>query len=249
MRLTPSDRVLALHEEILATPRALCAERALLVTRFFRDEADREEPIVVQKARAIAAILARKQVRIHPRERLVGCFTSKRVGGGLYPELHGVVMLEDLFRFGRRGVNPFVVSPEDRRRLLVEVLPYWASRVMVLRGQPLHRAARFVVDQLSPIRYLVNESGGISHFVPDLAGLLARGTTGTRVAIDERHRTVRDGTPEAAELEAMRIACDGMDAFADGYRGEAERAAKRESSRRRARSRRRCRPSCFGRSP
>ena len=160
------ERLQALHADILAARPGLCAERALLVTEYFRDRRNAARPVVVQKAEALAQVLARKQVRIHPRELLVGCFTSRRVGGSLYPELHGVVVMEDLFRFHRRAVNPLEVDPKDRTALITRVLPFWATRVTALRGQPLGWTARYLLDQLRPVRYLVNEAGGVSHFVP-----------------------------------------------------------------------------------
>ena len=57
--LDSSERVLALDKEIRATPRALCAERAVLLTRYFREEAKWAEPMgdsctmIVKKAAAL----------------------------------------------------------------------------------------------------------------------------------------------------------------------------------------------------
>jgi len=202
-------RVRALHEEVLAFRPALCAERALLVTEFFRARRGAGAPVVVQKAEALTHVLRGKQVRIHPRELLVGCFTSHRVGGGLYPELHGVAMLEDLGRFDRRAVNPLAVAPADRRRLLREVLPFWLPRIMAIRALPPARVARFLADQLAPTFHLINETGGISHFVPDYQGtaiwtslgamylhLLQRASPGSARPIVRAYRAAieRDGT-------------------------------------------------------
>ncbi len=223
-----SERVRALHEEVLRTRPSLCAERALLVTEHFRAGRDAAEPMVVRKARALAHVLREKRVRIYPRELLVGCFTSHRVGGGLYPELHGVAVMEDLFVFDRRAVNPFEVAPADRRRLLGEVLPYWLPRFLAVRAFPPLRAVRFVAEQLGATRYLINETGGISHFVPDYQGLVTRGTEGFRREAAERLAALPESAPEAAFLRSVRIACDGLDAFAAGYRRAAEAAASRE---------------------
>ena len=118
--LDSSERVLALDKEIRGTPRALCAERAVLLTRYFREEAKWAEPMgdsctmIVKKAAALSYILRNKRIRIYPRELLVGNFTSHRVGGGIFPELHGVAMMEDLFRFPHRPLNPLAVSREER---------------------------------------------------------------------------------------------------------------------------------------
>jgi formate C-acetyltransferase len=226
--LALSQRVRALHEEVLAGPPALCAERALLVTRYFRGGRDRHEPMVVRKAGALGQVLRQKQVRIYPRELLVGCITTHRVGGGLFPELHGVAMLEDLFRFERRGVNPLRLSRRDRWRLLVEVLPYWLPRFLAVRARPPRGTLRFLADQLAPTFYLINETGGVSHFVPNYQGLLTRGTEGYRAEASARLAELAPGSEAAQFLRAVQVVCDGLEAFADGYRREALAQAARE---------------------
>lgn len=216
-----SSRVKGLHAAIQEAPLSLCAERALLVTRYFKDPAHRTKPMVIQKAEALASVLANKRVQIYPHELLVGNFTSSRVGGGLYPELHGVVMMEDLFRFETRKVNRLKLQPGDRKRLLTEVLPFWATRVLALRGRPLLAALRFVLDQTAPARFLINESGGVSHFVPDYKGLLERGTSGFRKEAVERAAQEPKGSPATDFYTAVQTACDGLERFAEGYQRKA----------------------------
>ncbi len=220
-----SDRVQSLHREVLGARPALCVERALVVTDFFKRRADASEPMVIQKGRALARLLEKKTVRIYPNELLVGCFTSHRVGGGLYPELHSMVVMEDLFRLDKRKSNPFAVASEDRRQLLTRVIPYWLPRFMGLRAFPLPDALRFFAEQLKGARYIINESGGISHFVPDLETLLAGGTNHYRQVATERLEDVSPGSESAAFLRSVIIVCDGLDAMAAGFAAEAQRQA------------------------
>ncbi|MBW2529510.1 MAG: pyruvate formate lyase family protein, partial [Deltaproteobacteria bacterium] len=224
-----SDRLAALHRTVLETRPALCAERAVLVTRYFANRDNRHKPMVRQKAEALASVLCNKRARIYPRELLVGCFTAHRVGGGVLPELHGVAMLEDLLAFDRRQVNPLQVSRRDRRQLLIEVLPFWASRFLALQIRPRRRALRFIATQLDGSRYVVNEAGGISHVVPNYRALLERGTDGFRRDVARRLESVAAGSPEADFLEGVRTVCDGLDGFADGYRREALQQAAAET--------------------
>jgi formate C-acetyltransferase len=224
-----NDRVLRLHEEVRGTPPALCAERARLVTRYFREVASRREPMILQRAGALAYLLRHKEARVYPGELLVGCFTAHRVGGGLYPELHGVAMLEDLFRFEDRKVNPLQVSRVDRRKLLTEVLPYWAPRFLALRSRPLLASLRFIAEQLAPVSHLINESGGISHFVPDYEGLLARGTTGFREEATAALTESKPGSEAAHFLRAVEVVCQGLESFAERYREVALAQAAQEN--------------------
>lgn len=231
--LALSERVQALHNEVRASRPAVSAERAVLVTRYFRRRANRSKPMLLQKAEALAEVLRYKQRHIYPGELLVGCFTASRVGGELYPELHGVVMLEDLLRFERRPINPLSLSAGERRQLLREVLPFWLTRFMAIRARPLSRALRFVADQLSPKRYLINESAGVSHFVPNYEALLRQGTDGFCRRAEARLGAEPSDSPAAHFLRAVQVVCHGLEDFAEGYRRTAEQLARQEPRERR----------------
>jgi formate C-acetyltransferase len=230
--LALSDRVLALDEEIRGTPRALCAERAVLLTRYFREEAEWSEPMgdsftmIVKKAGALRYILRNKRIRIYPQELLVGNFTSHRVGGGIFPELHGVAMMEDLFRFPHRSVNPLAVSKEERRQLLREVLPFWIRRVPGAKALPFRAQLRLAAEQIDPKFYLINEIAGISHFVPDYQGLVTRGTEGYRNEAATLQKQTKPGSSAFQFCEAVQIVCDALDEFGGRYREEARRLAR-----------------------
>ncbi len=223
------ERVEELHREVLGTRPAMCSERAVLITRYFRKRANRRKPAVIGKAEALAHVLNEKSVRIYPRELLVGCFSSHRVGGAVFPELHGIALLEDLFRVERRRVNPLEISNADRLRMVTEVFPFWLPRFLGMRMRPLHRALRIVREQLSPKLYLLIELGGISHFVPDYHGLVTRGTDGFRREARAKLSSVPEDSEEARFLTAIVTICDGLDAFAENYRREAERLAEIET--------------------
>lgn len=226
--VTVSERVRRLHETVLHTQSAVCAERALLVTRYFKKRSNRKKPVVLQKGEALAYILRNKKVRIYPDELLVGCFSSHRVGGGLFPELHGLIMFEDLFTFRKREVNPLNLSFKERRQLLTKVLPFWLTRFLALRIRPFRQAVRIILEQLSPTFYLINELGGISHIVPDYKGLVSLGTEGFRKKVAEEKEKTAKGSSESTFLRSIEAVCDGLDSFADGYRREALRLAKTE---------------------
>jgi formate C-acetyltransferase len=212
-----SGRVWRLREAVQGERPAVCSERARLVTEFHRSHGD-GEPAVVRQARAMRHLLRHRRAEIYPDELLVGNFTSHRVGGSVLPELHGVAMLEDLLSFQRREVNPLCVSVRDRAILALGVIPYWLPRFLALRAFPLPRALKFISDQLSGKRYIINESGGISHFVPDYARLLALGSRG----IAAEARRLEADAEDPAFYKAVRIVCLGLEEMAEAYVRRAE---------------------------
>lgn len=224
-----SARVDRLRQAVQAARPGVCPERALLWTEYFRDRARRDRPVEVQAAEAITEVLQRKTVRIHPDELVVGNFSSKRVGGAIYPELHGVAMLQELDTFAHRDVNPLDVTAEEVAALS-RIRWFWARRMI---GYRAHRApwdkVRFLREQLRPTFYTVNELGGIAHVVPDHARLVAEGTDG--IVRDARavRASLRDDDPRQAFLEAVTIAAEGLASFGERYAAEADRLAEGES--------------------
>ncbi|MBU1742546.1 MAG: glycyl-radical enzyme activating protein, partial [Proteobacteria bacterium] len=227
-RKTFSERVWRLRGAVQAAAPEVCAERALLVTRYFRKKINRKKPTAVAKAEALSRVLIGKTATIYDDELLVGCFSSKRVGGSIFPELHGVAMLEDLLAFKGRGVNPLKITARDGLALGLKVFPFWANRFLARKAFPFWRALRFIVGQLGGKRYLINESAGVSHFVPDYQTLLERGT---RSLADEARRKGAETDNDGARqfYRAVEIVCQGLEDMAGVYAGVARRLASEQN--------------------
>ncbi|MEW6439755.1 MAG: pyruvate formate lyase family protein [bacterium] len=173
------ERIRGIHRDLAAARPHLCPERAVLVTEYFRKYDAPGEPAVVRQARVLHHLLTRKSVRIYPGELIVGNAGTSRVSCILQPELASAFMASELAWIERRRTNPFRISRIDRARLATRVIPYWLRRSMPARmfPDPL-TAARYVRSQLDPVFYLINEAGGIGHFLPDYARMLRLGTRG-----------------------------------------------------------------------
>ena len=213
-----SDRVQRIAADIAAARPGLCAERARLITHYFRDLADPTEPTVLQKARALAYVLAHQPVHIHERELLVGNPTGYRVGGALYPELIGLTVLEDIFSIERRAVNPMQLSGRARWQLLMQVLPYWARRNLPAQSLTVRQLLRYFRDQTVERLYVINEAGGIAHVAPDYRALLQLGTEGLRAAAEARAEALPTGDERREFYRALVVACQGLEHWAQRYR-------------------------------
>lgn len=177
-------------------------------------------------AQALRRVLREKSVRIYDDELIVGNFTSRRVGGAIYPELHGVAMLADLSSFPTRAVNPLQISPDDAARLK-GIRNFWLRRsIPYLTYRAPWRKVRLVVDQLKPRYYALNELGGIAHVVPDYGALLELGTQGLAARARAARENFATDSSEHAFLDAVETAADGLGEFAERYAREAgDRAA------------------------
>ena len=112
------EKLAALKRDVTTSPYSICIERAVLITEYFRNPANAHKPLVLQKAEALAYVLKNKTCRIYPEELIVGSTTSKRVAGPLYPELHGLPILEDLMSFDTRKVNPLQITNSEKIKLV-----------------------------------------------------------------------------------------------------------------------------------
>ncbi len=220
-------RIARLKRAVQSARPAVCAERALIWTDYHRRVANRFKSPHIRMAEALARVLDQKTVTIHPDELIVGNYTSKRVGGSIYPELHGVPVMLDLFRFSRRKTNPLDISARSRRRLLA-IMPFWSLRFMALKAfASPWRKARFVVNQLRAHFYLINESGGIAHLAPDYAKLITVGTEGL-VAQARGHLSQTLADDQARQFyEAVIIVAEALARFGDRYAALARELAGR----------------------
>ncbi|MDY6795719.1 MAG: pyruvate formate lyase family protein [Actinomycetota bacterium] len=215
-----SRRFQRIKDELLSTPVYMCPERALLVTKFFKRHDNPSDPMIVRKAKALRYILNHKSVRIYPDELIVGNVGTRRISAITQPELAGVFMCEDLLWIDRRKTTPLRMSWPDRLKMIFRVIPYWLTRNMNVRAfKSWRHRLRYVMDQLNPAYYLINEAGGIGHFLPDYGRMIRLGVEGYLESIRGRDGDIYD---------AVSITCEGLVAFSRRLADEAERLASRE---------------------
>ncbi len=220
-----SDRFSRIREALLREPVCLDTERAALITDYFRHHDEPEAPMALRRARALRHLLCNKSARIWPDELIAGNPGSHRVSALLQPELASLWMSEDLLWIGRRKVTPLEISLRERADLVFRVFPYWARRNLPWRALAgSGRLAGYVREQLDPTYYLINEAGGIGHFIPGYPEMLRLGAEGFLERIEGM-----DGPFHAA----ARIALEGLVSYAERLAREAERQARAERDRRR----------------
>ena len=104
------DRLDLLKSVLNSASPAVCLERARAWTEFHRKNGKHKYGSVEFQARTLDHTLSEIPVRINDHELIIGNFTSHRVGGICYPELHSLMLAEDMYKLDRRKVNPISVS-------------------------------------------------------------------------------------------------------------------------------------------
>jgi pyruvate formate-lyase/glycerol dehydratase family glycyl radical enzyme len=203
----PPERFVRIKEALFSQPVNLCPERALLVTEYFKKIDNPKEPMVIRKAKALRHVLKNKSVKIFKDELIVGNVGSRRKSVIIQPELAGAIMSEELLWIDRRKTTPHAISWPDRFRLLFKALPYWYTRNMAARAFKWYNPdlLRFVIEQLNATYYLINEGGGIGHFLPDYGKMIRIGIKGYFDSMEGMHGDLH---------EAAQIACEGLEEYA-----------------------------------
>lgn len=122
-----NERVAMLRQHSLETEAYISAERADLITEFYRTAGNSSVP--VQRALAFKYILERKEICINEGELIVGERGPAPKATYTYPELccHS---LEDLDLLNSRPKISFKVSPEARRTYEERIIPFWEGKSM-----------------------------------------------------------------------------------------------------------------------
>ena len=133
-----TERIKKLREQSINAVNKLSAERAMLVTEFYKSEAARELSTPVKRALCFKYILENKYVCINDNELIVGERGPEPKAAPTYPEicLHS---LEDLDMLDTRPKVSFKVSGEVKKIYKEIIIPHWkgkSNRDKIMNGVP-----------------------------------------------------------------------------------------------------------------
>ena len=122
-----NSRIQKLREQSLNAVNRISAERALLVTAFYKSRKAEQVSVPVKRALTLEYILRNKSLCINPGELIVGERGPAPKATPTYPEitLHS---LEDLEILDTRKKVFFKVDEETKRIYRKEIIPFWKGR-------------------------------------------------------------------------------------------------------------------------
>jgi formate C-acetyltransferase len=234
VQFTP--RVRELHRAIREAGHHVCIESARLKTEFYKRHGF-DAPVPIHRARALRHVLNHKSIAVHPRELLVGNFTSKRVGGNAWVEYFGTTMAVHFWKIDRQTPVSFTCSASDKARFYGELLPFWARHSLVAKAfasfRELALSAARTFDKRAGFN---NNMAAIAHFVVNCERVLSLGTTG--MAREVEAKLARSTGTQSEHFEGTLIALRALEELADRYAsrlrtlaGEEPEAGRREELR------------------
>lgn len=216
--LAMTPRVAALKEKMLAEQRYVSIEQALITTEIY--QANEKEPVIVRRALALRAALARMEIAMEPEELIVGNRTKGVRAGVVTPESGGSWIDEELETLPTRLQDTFLVREEDILTYRESILPYWKGRSLedVLKAR--HGDAFTAIGKVVKINQTDHAQG---HICPDCKAWLASGPAALRRQAEEKLAAAQGGAQ--VFYRAVALTMEGAERFMERCGALAERMA------------------------
>jgi formate C-acetyltransferase len=227
-----SERVKKLREQSLNAVETLSAERALLMTQFYKSDEARELSAPVKRAKAFEYLLKNKKICINEGELIAGERGPAPKETPTYPEI-SLHSMHDLEILNNREKVFFRVDDEVRNAYENVIIPFWKGksnrdRIMSLMTNEWHNAYNAGLftefqEQRAPGHTVL----GYKMF-----------STGFLTLKDEIAETIKQldflrdnkAYEKLEELKGMDIACDAIIMFATRHAEELEKLAIKEKN-------------------
>lgn len=226
-----NDRVKKLRQESLDTVPTLSIERALIVTKVYKEH-EGKVSLPILRALTFKALCEEKSVVIYDGELIVGEKGHKAKAAPTYPELccHTV---EDFKVIDDREKVFFRVDEETLKAQEEVIIPYWKDKS--IRDKLLRDVTpEWVTCYEAGIFTEFMEQRAPGHTVGD-GKLYKKGFLDFKKDIEEElakidYLTDPQAFDKREELRAMAICCDAVITYGNRYADEAERLAKLEQN-------------------
>ena len=228
MKMT--DRIRRLREQNKNAVNRITAERALLITEFYKSGVAASEPVPVQRALSFKYILEHKYICINDGELIVGERGPAPKATPTYPEIC-IHSLKDLQILNDRAKVSFKSDEETRAAYRDIIIPFWkgkSNRDRIFSSLPQEWKDAYdagLFTEFQEQRAPGHTALGIKMFHTGLLELKQH-IAESMAAVD----LVNDpeGVDKRDELRAMDIVCDAMISYANRHADKLEELAAQE---------------------
>lgn len=220
-----NERVNKLREASLNAANVLSAERAELVTDYYKSIENQDLSIPMQRALCFQYILANKQICINENELIVGERGPAPKATPTYPEicLHS---LEDLQILNDREKVFFTVDAATRKIYAEKIIPFWQGKTMREK----------LLSEMHPEWLTAYKAGVFTEFQEQRApGHTVLGDKIYKFGMNEIIQQVEDQLSRAddiekiEELKAMKVSAEALILFATRHAEALEKLASVEA--------------------
>ncbi len=226
-----NDRIRRLRKQSIETQEMLSIERALITTRFYKEN-NGKYSVPVMRALNFLEICKQKTIYIGDDELIVGERGPMPKSVPTFPELtcHSV---EDFHVLNTREQQRYTISQKDIDTCEREVIPYWSGRTMrerIFGHVPMEWKAAYEAGVFTEFM----EQRAPGHTALD-GTIYRKGMLDYKKEIQEHIQRLdflndTEATEKLEELQAMNISCDAVIVFAERHADLAEKMAETEKN-------------------
>jgi len=203
--LRMTDRIKSLREKTVSEKRFLSVEQALIITRVYQENPD--DPVIIKRAKALAASLREMPVAVDPEEIIVGNRTPGIRSGVVFPEAGISWLAKEIETLDSRPQDPFFVREEDIVHFRKYIEPFWKGRN--LEDDIWSEAG----DELKAIEKVVKinqKDHAQGHICPNVEEWLKYGPSGLLEKVVEKHAAAEGGKKDfyKSVMITLEASCD-----------------------------------------
>ncbi|MCD8352276.1 MAG: formate C-acetyltransferase/glycerol dehydratase family glycyl radical enzyme [Planctomycetaceae bacterium] len=210
--LESTPRIARLKDRMLAEPRYLSLEQALIITEVYQKHPD--ESAARKRALSLSEAMRRISIAIDPEELIVGNRTAGVRAGVVFPEAGISWIDKEIESLHSRPQDRFNVHPEDIATFREKIAPYWKGRSL---EDTIRAEAGTLVDAIGKVVKINQKDHAQGHICPDVASWLEKGPHG--LYLEAQAKMAEATAPEQVEMYACvmtvtEAACDFMQRYA-----------------------------------
>ncbi len=179
--LKPTSRILSLKNKTLNSERYLSIEQAKIITRIYKE--NESLPVILKRAKALAASLFEMPIAIDPEELIVGNRTPDIRAGVVFPEAGINWLVKEIGTLPQRPQDPFNVRNEDAVCFKEVIEPYWRGKTLEDDIYKLHGPEISAIEKVVKINQKDHAQG---HICPKVSDWLRFGPTGLYKIVEEK---------------------------------------------------------------
>lgn len=251
-KLDDFDRLKNLREIHFQLMPEICIERPRLVTKYLKEMDNPDDAPVLRQAKMLKYLLERKKAIIqHTNGKIIhhtdggereirdlplcddnllaGSTTTKAKGVPLYPEFLGLSIWPELLTISNREENPFYISKDDAEELNFEIYPFWLDKNILeyTRKEFNEPSCQILMQRL--VFFLCSKPECISHTIPAHWKVVNRGLNDIIREAEEKKKAHSADAEKSSFYEAVKLAMEGVIAYAQNLSAEAKKLAASET--------------------
>lgn len=227
------ERSRKLREKILKAPLECSTERALLVTKSYKETEG--EPIEIRRAKALKKILKDLTVWIDSDELIVGHANESWRAASIFPEMHIDWLEKELDTLEVREHQPFKITKKQKEEIKKSI-PYWKGKTLydyTFKAYP--EEVKIAREKTGVFSSEQNERGGVGNVLLDYPSLLRKGLNFIISESYTKLERLEPYIPENLEsilfYKAVIISCKAAISFANRYSFLAAKIAEEDPTR------------------